>query len=270
MLYRFVATFLLFCLGTGFANAQAATLGLEPIELFKQGMNALLGSGLTRNQSAALDDFHRSADLGYAPAEVVMGYFYDSGSIVSPDPGQALSWYKRAAAQGDPLAEWLAGRLIFNGVAGPRDLNEAGQRFEKAASQGDPFGEYFAGLVFLERKDYGNAAPWIRKAAAQGLPQAQQELGNLFRNGLGVPENKVQAYIWLLLSFEAGNQQVAPDLQALEADLGSNQVERAKSAARELQETAVRSVASRGCTGWPGEFEHLPTPPPPDIQRFCR
>jgi uncharacterized protein len=249
---------------------QAGTLGLNAPELFAKGMNALLGSGISRDDAAALDYFERSADLGYGPAEVVLGSFYDVGNVVRTEPVQALAWYRKAAEQDDPLAEWLAGRLIYTGVAGPRDLNEASQLFEKAAAHADPFGEYLLGIVFLERKDYANAAVWLRKASIQGLPQAQQRLGELFRQGRGLPEDKLRAYIWLLLSFEAGNQQVLDDLQALEADLGSNEVERAKNAARDLQRKTTRGVVAGGCTGWPGEFDRIPTPPPPEMQRFCR
>lgn len=270
MRYRAAALALLSCLAFACAFGQTSTLGLNAPELFNKGMNALLGSGVSQNDAAALDYFHRSADLGYGPAEVALGYLYDVGTIVSPDTAQALEWYKKAANQDDPLAEWLTGRLIYTGVAGPRDLNEASQWFEKAAAHDDPFGEYLMGSVYLERKDYANAATWFRKAAAQGLPQAQQQFGDLLRQGLGVPEDKVQAYIWLLVSFEAGNRQVATELQALEADLGSNQVERAKSTARDLQLTATRNVTAHGCSGWPGEFDRIPTPPPPGIQRFCR
>lgn len=205
------------------------------------------------------------------PAQVVLGYFYDTGTIVPREQGLALSWYKKAAELDDPLAEWLVGRLIYAGETGaPRDLNEAIRWFEKAAAHDDPFAEYLLGKIFLERTQYSPAADWFRKAAMQGLPQAQQQLGLLLKRGLGVTEDKVEAYVWLLLSFEAGNQTVATDLQSLEADLGSDAVQQAKNKAYDLESTFTRSVTAHGCTGWPGEFQIIPTPPPPPIQRFCR
>ncbi len=76
--------------------------------------------------------------------------------------------------------------------------------------------------------------------------------------------------MWLLVSLDAGNQAVATDLQQLEADLGSNQVEQAKTKAFELEKSVARAVVARGCTGWPGEFDAMPAPPTPDLQRFCR
>jgi len=47
-------------------------------------------------------------------------------------------------------------------------------------------------------------------------------------------------------------------------------VDEAKSKARELEQTSSRAVVSRGCSGWLGEFNLVPTPPPPNIQRSCR
>ena len=73
-----------------------------------------------------------------------------------------------------------------------------------------------------------------------------------------------------LPSFDAGNQAVATDLASLEGALGSNRVEEAKRKARDLEQSVSRAVVSRGCSGWPGEFDLVPAPPTRDIQRFCR
>ena len=252
------------------AFAQSALLGLNAPQLYEKGMSSLMGVGISRNDLNAVDYLRRSAELGYAPAQVVLGYFYDIGSLLSQDSGQAADWYKKAARQDDRLADWLLGRLYYTGNGIPRDLNAAESWLQKAANQGDPFGQYLMGQVRLERNDDAQAAGWFRKAALQGLPQAQAQLGELLKQGQGLTEGKFEAYVWLLLSFDAGNQTVAPDLAALEGELGSNRVGEAKSKARDLEKTVSRAVVARGCSGWPGEFDLVPAPPPADIQRFCR
>ncbi|MBZ5650845.1 MAG: sel1 repeat family protein [Acidobacteriia bacterium] len=249
--------------------AQNASLGLNAPQLYEKGMNNLMGVGISRNDLNAIDYLRRSAELGYLPAQVVLGYFYETGSVVSRDFGQASDWYKKAAKQDDRLADWLVGRLYYTGNGIPRDLSAAESWLQRAASQGDPFGQYLLGQVRLERNDYPKAAEWFRKAAMQGLPQAQAQLGELFKQGQGVTVDKFEAYIWLLVSFDAGNQTIAADLAALEGELGSNRVDEAKSKARDLEQTVSRAVVSRGCD-WAGAFDPVPTPPPPDIQRFCR
>jgi len=262
---------LLACLLTALGLfAETGTLGMNPQQLFERGMNALTGTGPSRNDVQALDYFHRAADLGSAPAQVVLGYFYETGTIAAANPSQAAEWYRKAAAQNDSIAEWRLGQLILDGSLPLRDPNEAGQLLGKSAGQGNAFAELALGQLKLERGDYASAAAWFEKAANQGLPQAQQQLGLLLKQGKGVNEDKRKAYVWLLVSLDAGNRSVAGDLQQLEAELGSNSTEQAKSEARELEKSVARAVVSRGCTGWPGEFDALASPPPPDLQRFCR
>jgi uncharacterized protein len=259
----------LFAFGVIASFAQT-TAGPSPAQLYERGMNAMTGSGQTRNDLNATEYLRRSAELGYVPAQVVLGYLYETGTILTREPAQAAEWYKKAAEQDDVLGEELLGRIIFSGQSTTRDLNEAEKWLQKAAAHDDPFSEYLLGMIRLERNDYSHAAEWFRKAANQGLPQAQQQLGELLKQGQGVNLDKFDAYIWLLVSLDAGNTAAASDLQQLEADLGSNQVEKAKSNARELERSVSREVVARGCTGWAGEFDALPAPPPPDVQRFCR
>ncbi len=244
----------------------------SPQHLFEMGMDALNGVGPDRNPVAAVDYIHRSADLGFPPAEVMLGSLYDTGNSVPREPGQAAMWYKKAALQDDPVGEWLLGRLILSGTVPPRDLNEAARWLQKSAGHGDPFGQYLLGAVKLERQDYAGAAVWFRKAAMQGMPQAQEQLGVLLKKGQGINLDKSEAYVWLLISYDAGNQSanVASTLAQLQGDLTNEQLDQAKARARDLEQTASRVVASRGCTGWPGEFNAIPAPPPPDIQNYCR
>lgn len=261
------AMFLALLLASSLGHAQSPNAS----RLYEMGMTAMMGVGPDRNDQAALDNIRHSAQLGYPPAEVLLGYFYETGTIVTKEPGQAADWYKKAALQDDPVAEWLLGRLFLTGAV-PRDLTEAARWLQRAAAHNDVFGDYLLGKVKLERQDYVKAAELFRKAAMQGLPQAQQQLGLLLKQGQGVNADKSEAYTWLLVSYDAGNQSasVANNLAQLESDLGNNATQQAKNKARELEQTTNRVVIARGCTGWPGEFDTIPAPPPPDIQNSCR
>lgn len=251
-------------------KAQAPSLGANAPELFERAMNALEGSSATRSIVNAVDYLRRSADLGYGPAQVVLGYLYETGRGVSADPGQAFDWYKKAARQGDPLAHWLAGRVVFLGESPTRDLNQAADWFEQASAQGNPFAEYLLGRIALERSNYTAAAEHFRTASEQGLPQAQSHLAALLRDGRGVPMDRFEAYVWMLVSADAGFRISQTDLQSLESELSTNQVEQAKIKSRDLETRVTRRVMAHGCTGWRGEFDDVPAPPPPDLQRFCR
>ena len=50
------------------------------------------------------------------------------------------------------------------------------------------------------------ALQWYERAAEQGEPRAQYNLGLMHLNGQGVPPDLVTAYYWVSLSASHGNQ----------------------------------------------------------------
>ena len=46
-------------------------------------------------------------------------------------------------------------------------------------------------------QDYAEALQWYRKAAEQGVADAQYNLVSMYYDGQGVTQDYVQAYIWL-------------------------------------------------------------------------
>jgi len=239
----------------------------DPQALYQSGINKLIGSAQTQSVNGALNDLERSAQLGYVPAQIALGTMYERGDYVTATPGLAVSYYRKAAEQGDPLAQWLLGRMYYLGSGVSRDLPQAERSLRPAADQGNPFAQYLLGLVMKER-DYTKAAPFFLSAAKQGLPQSQRELAILLADGRGVTQNRSDAYAWLLVAAE-GNRHDNTLMQRLEGDLGSNGVEQAKAKAEQWKQTYTRNINARGCTGWSGEFDDVPSPPPLNVQRFC-
>jgi RecA/RadA recombinase len=50
--------------------------------------------------------------------------------------------------------------------------------------------------VAVKRRDYATAVRLIRPLAEQGDATAQYNLGVFYDNGLGVPQDRVSAYMW--------------------------------------------------------------------------
>ena len=92
MHHRLVSSLLLGSFLTIPAFGQARILGCNAPPLYEKGMNSLMGVGISRNDLNALDYLRRSAELGYPQAQVVVGYLYDTGSVVTQDSGQAAEW----------------------------------------------------------------------------------------------------------------------------------------------------------------------------------
>jgi uncharacterized protein len=251
------------------AFAQGPPLNATAQELFDHGMNALSGSSVNRNDSDAVELFRRSAQKGYAPAQVVLGYFYDTGTLIAGDQTEAADWYRKAADQGDPLAQWSLGRLYFLGNGPRQDYKEAERWLKPAADDNNPFAAYLLGRVMLDR-DYTKAPGYFLKAARQGLPQAQYRYAVALKEGRGVPQDRFKAYIWFLVAVDATYTTSTIDLSDIESTLTTAQIDQAKAKARVLEGKVSRSVMAHGCTGWIGEFDDVPLPPPPKLQRFCR
>ena len=74
---------------------------------------------------------------------------------------------------------------VFGGDALPEDLRQRAQA-------GDAEAQYQAGRFYLRRNRWDKAVPWYGKAAAQGHPKAQNNLGVAYMEGRGVKADKVK------------------------------------------------------------------------------
>ncbi|HKT32380.1 MAG TPA: bifunctional trypsin-like peptidase domain-containing/SEL1-like repeat protein [Gammaproteobacteria bacterium] len=70
----------------------------------------------------------------------------------------------------------------------------------KAAAQGNAFAEDYLGMMYADGlgvpRSYSQALAWYRKAASQGFAEAQYELGSMYFNSLGVAQDYSQAMAW--------------------------------------------------------------------------
>jgi TPR repeat protein len=242
----------------------------SPSALYERALDAITGVGSSRNDFKGIDLFRQSAELGYAPAQLALGWYYDTGTVIAGDQAQALDLYRKAAQEGDPLAAWLVGRRYFLGNGVPRDLIAAQKWLRPAAEQNNPFAAYYLGRVMAE-VDYTKAPALYKIAADQGLPQAQYRYGVALKDGRGIPQDRWNAYVWLTVALDAHYSSASTDLSLLDSGgyFTLEQIAEAKAKARELEQTVIRAVNARGCTGWDGEFDENPAPPPPKLQSFC-
>lgn len=240
-------------------------------DIYQRGLNAFAGGPMSRSDFRGLDDIRRAADLGYAPAQFMMGYMLETGAYGVANVSDAVTWYRKAAEQGDRLAQWNLGRCYYTGSGVPTDLDKAELWLKQSADQGDPFGQYLLGRVKQDRSNYEQAAHLFDESAHQGLPQAQVRLARMLKDGRapgGV--NKYGAYVWFLVAQAAGDNSVSNEVSELEGQLGSTLIEKGKTEAYDLSQQTARAAVGRGCNGWQGELDTIPQPPPVGAQQFCR
>ena len=85
----------------------------------------------------------------------------------------------------------------------------------------------------LRRRDYATAVRLIRPLAEQGNANAQYNLGTFYDNGLGVPLDKVRAYMWFSLSAAQGREGAAAFRDLIARRMTPAQIAEAQKLARE-------------------------------------
>jgi hypothetical protein len=81
---------------------------------------------------------------------------------------------------------------------------EAVTWYRRAADQGNVLAQFNLGTMYHQGQgvpqDYAQALTWYRRAAAQGEAVAQYNLALLYEQGGGVPQDYQQAYFWYNLA----------------------------------------------------------------------
>lgn len=79
---------------------------------------------------------------------------------------------------------------------------------EQAAEQGDAKAQFNLGVMYSEGRGVPQndaaAVKWFRLAAEQGDASAQYNLGGMYAEGRGFPQNNISAYVWLSVAAAQG------------------------------------------------------------------
>jgi uncharacterized protein len=89
------------------------------------------------------------------------------------------------------------------------DYVSAAKEWRPLAEDGSAAAQLNIGLLYLDGhgvpQDYNEAAMWLRRSAEQDNTEAQHELGALYGSGKGVKRDYVQAYKWMNICAAKGN-----------------------------------------------------------------
>ena len=165
-----------------------------------------------RDDYATAIPLYRSlAEKGNTEAMKRLGYFYELGVGFKRDWLEAAKWYSKAAELGHQGAAASLGgigrhwELMTRGPMNPIIY----ELVEKAAKKGYPVAQFSLGLMNYRVGDSlfdpskGNlreALMWYRRAADQGDVDSEVCLGIAYAEGLGVPQDYVEAHKWFNLA----------------------------------------------------------------------
>jgi hypothetical protein len=114
--------------------------------------------------------------------------------------------------------------------------------YYKAAAQGNPNAQENIGYLYQHglgvETDYAEAQSWYYKAAGQGNSNAENQLGYLNQYGLGIPPDFAQALAWYHTAADQGNHTAIENLKALSERLQGLDAELWRAASAAAQQAA--------------------------------
>lgn len=144
------------------------------------------------------------AEGGYASAQLELGRVHEQGKWVKQNMAEALKWYTLAAEQGNHEAQYLLGCLYDEGKGVEYDFAIAEKWYNRAAKGLHLPALNSLGVLYLfgrGRKNSPNCElDFFKRAADQGDPIAQFNMGYAIDIGLQDSSRQVEAYQWYLLS----------------------------------------------------------------------
>lgn len=132
------------------------------------------------------------------------------GTLYRRDYFRAFALFSEAASQGDADGINMVGMSYFNGRGVEKDTHKAAVNFLRAARMGHAQAQYNLGLLLCGEgkacsQGLEKSVHWFRKAAVQGYVPAFWEMGNAYREGLGVERDFKEAAAWFNRGVQAGD-----------------------------------------------------------------
>jgi hypothetical protein len=145
---------------------------------------------------------------GLVEAQLCYGRMLLEGTGVPKDEAAALEWFRRAAARGDLDAVNMVGRCFDNGWGTAEDPATAAIHYRVAAEAGHAWARYNLGHLYLDGRglprDFMIAYTFYLLAAEQGHERAMNLVARCCEQGWGTPESFDAAAIWYERSAAAG------------------------------------------------------------------
>lgn len=207
------------------ASSRATEVGREDYEKGKAAYDK-------EDYSTAVRHFKLAAEQGSPEAQCELGKCCANGKGVVEDGAEAEKWFRKAAEMDYAEGQYYLALCLRDkyrssrqqavvsvlssgeeedntGLESDRSVtgDEIIKWFRKAADQGYPAAQYELGVCYYKgdefcASDIAAAVKWFLKAAEQSFAPAQSILGEFYANGRGVPQDDAEAVKWFRLAAE--------------------------------------------------------------------
>ena len=193
----------------------------DPKALCNYGSFLLEGTGVEKDETAALEYWRKSADMGFGPAlnKVRMCLLFGFCGLEKA-PGDAVPYFEKAVDQGVTESMFHLAMMYENGIGVEKDQTTADSYLAKAAANKFPTACFMMALKkFAVKNGTGNepkeGAELLLVAAEGGDQNAQVMYGMCCENGIGVEKDLSEAAGWYRRAAKAGNKQANDALMNL-------------------------------------------------------
>jgi TPR repeat protein len=136
---------------------------------------------------------------------------------------EALADWRPLAEKGDPDAQFNLAQAYKLGRGVPVDLKQAESLYAKAAAQGHPEAQANLGIILFQNGDQARSMPYIIKAAQSGDARAQYIYGTALFNGDYLKKDWPRAYAMMTKAAAAGLPQAAQSLSKMDGFIPASQ-----------------------------------------------
>jgi TPR repeat protein len=177
---------------------------------YRLAQSYIRGIGVKKNLTTAFEFIQKAAAQGHPEAMGGVGYFYANGFGVKKDLAVAADWFRKGAEKGAPKAQLNYGQALLNGRGVAVDEAEGMKWIDKAIAQNLPQahfakGEFYYRGIHGHVQDYRKAYEHLMKAAEADYAPAENMVGIMYDQALGVAVDLAKAEFWYRKSAEQGD-----------------------------------------------------------------
>ncbi len=140
-----------------------------------------------------------------------LAFFYEHGEgVEKQDKKKAFELYKEAALKGQAYAQYKYAEYICEGYEEGKGFDCAMKFYELSMAQECPQALHRAALfalkgIGLEKPDPATAVMLLERAAVVGYPASQYNLGCMYAEGDGIPQDNLRAFLWFAEAAKRGH-----------------------------------------------------------------
>ncbi|KAG2208222.1 hypothetical protein INT47_006077 [Mucor saturninus] len=189
---------------------------------FNIGWMYRYGLGVEINHEIAFHWIEKSANQGYSMSQNMLGEMYSNGRGTTQDLNEAVLWFRKSLNNDEnAIAQYNLAYCYFTGEGVPINEHTALIFLRKSAAQGYSEAQNELGVMHCEgelvEQNYGKGMMWFRKSIEHEKNSSSLcNIGDLYYGGLGVEKDVSLALSYYTRSAKMGNEDAIRILKQLQ------------------------------------------------------